>query len=250
MTHDTTGRYWRFNPCGECDDPDCCEGDSVDATAEVAALRAELARMVCERDEERELASLAIERAERAEVERDEWERKAHEIRRHYDQSYSKAKQLTAERDEWEKLTNAAVERERRWRAALNEQADPIMKRTIDAFRAVSSEQTNGTSKLDPNSALRCKTCGLSFLTCDCTNEWPNGPWPDEGCDQACACHGQHTAPESCQCCTPSDRIGIQDAENDTPRSVTRRQAIMGEAPSATQDRNADSDRSKGHNDA
>jgi hypothetical protein len=38
-------------------------------------------------------------------------------------------------------------------------------------------------------------------------------------CDQACVCHGQFTAPDSCQCCTPSGHIGIQDAENDTKES-------------------------------
>ena len=45
MTHDTTGRYWRFDPCGLCDDPECCEGEGVDATAEVAQLREECLRL-------------------------------------------------------------------------------------------------------------------------------------------------------------------------------------------------------------
>jgi hypothetical protein len=41
-----------------------------------------------------------------------------------------------------------------------------------------------------------------------------------DACDQACVCHGQFTAPTSCKCCT-----------------------------SDTQDTNANSDRSEGHND-
>lgn len=34
--------YLRVLPCGECDDPNCGEGDTSDASSEVAALRASL----------------------------------------------------------------------------------------------------------------------------------------------------------------------------------------------------------------
>ena len=57
-----------------------------------------------------------------------------------------------------------------------------------------------------------------------------------DACEQACVCHGQFTAPSKCECCTP--------------RSVTRRQAIMGDVTPDIPDANADSAGSKGHNDA
>ena len=41
-------------------------------------------------------------------------------------------------------------------------------------------------------------------------------PYCPDKCDQACQCHGQFTAPNKCQCCTP--------------RSVTRRRAIQSDA--------------------
>lgn len=37
--HDDT-RYWRFDPCGECDDPNCAEGDSVNVSDEIATMSA------------------------------------------------------------------------------------------------------------------------------------------------------------------------------------------------------------------
>lgn len=222
MTHDTTGRYWRFDPCGHCNDPECCEGDSVDVSEEIAALRAE-------RDEANERIALLVQKyeheAKQLEAERDQYRSDAgmreaerdvmHDKLIAYERTDGKLVaaivRLQRELDALQvKFTDECFENERMrgvvdasgewiesWGCNSPDTKDEELALAINAYRAASSE-ANGISKLDPNSA---------------SSEQPHNP------------HGH---------------IATNNPErNETDPAIT----------SSTQDSNTDTDRETGHND-
>jgi chromosome segregation ATPase len=184
MTHDTTGRYWRFDICGHCNDPECCEGDSVDVSEEIAALRAE-------RDEANERIALLVQKyeheAKQLETERDQYRSDAGMREAQRDALFERLQVANAKMDTYERadgkleaaivrlqreldalqvkytdecfenermrgVVEAAVEWIESWGCDSPDTKDEELALAINAYRAASSE-ANGISKLDPNSA-------------------------------------------------------------------------------------------------
>ena len=242
MRHDTTGRYWRFDPCGHCNDHECCEGDSVDVSEEIAALRAELAACQHDRDQVRKLCQHDHRRAERAEAERDEANERIALLVQKYEHE---AKQLEAERDQYrsdagmrEAQRDALFERLQVANAKMDtyERADGKLEAAIVRLqRELDALQVKYTDECFENERMR----GVVEAAVECIESWGCNS-PDTKDEELALAINAYRAASREQPHNPHRNIATNNPErNETDPAIT----------SSTQDSNTDTDRETGHND-